>query len=269
MNSLLLKFKTSFVNLGNNCMKMIRCVTAIALLAVVLWDTADVSPNPSSPTHAGVLLVTAFAPTSVSSTHSSNRRHVRVIDNSFLPTKPSTIVSSPKGATTTRLESAKVLPYLYNGLAGALLYKLRAVTQTTDKIVLWALAVLSLFSFGQSDNAKLKSAKLACKKTMAISADTGKEEPSSEAMAWQSAVRYKILFQVLGMLRTILAKDSNGLLRGAGFVLGGNLLFLLSGGESRFYHDSNGVCKPRKLPERKVTFLLMSVVTLAAIYRRS
>ena len=247
---------------------MIRSIRAKVLSTIVLWGTISDVTNLYVDTYPCVLGVQAFAPINVSSSRSSKHRHFPTIENSCLSITPSAIVSIPKGTTTTCLESAKVLPYLYSGLAGTLLYKVRSATRTPDKFVLAALAALSLFGFRLSDNAKLKSAKLACKKTMAISADTGKEQPSDEAMAWRSAVRYKILFQVLGILRTVLAIDSNGVLRGAGFVLAGNLLFLASGGESRFYHNRNGVHEPRNLPERKVTFLLMCTVTFAAIYRR-
>lgn len=107
------------------------------------------------------------------------------------------------------------------------------------------MAVLSFSDFRTSDNVRLKSAKRACKKTMAISSETGKEEPSEEAQKWRSAVRTKILFQVLGMLRTVLSTESKGLFRGASFVLMGNALFLAGGGESRYYHDADGVCKPQ------------------------
>jgi hypothetical protein len=144
--------------------------------------------------------------------------------------------------------------------------KARAATCATDKIVLLAFSALSFLNLSQSDNARLKSAKLACKKTLVISMDTGKDEASKEALAFRRAVRLKIVGQVVGLVRMVLARESRGLMRGAAFLLGSSFLFLANGGEGSVHHDAQGNWKPleeqvaeKKLNATAVLFVLAAL----------
>jgi len=248
-------------------------IEAKILWTIMYWVLAGVFV-PFSSMRTGVVVVEAFAATSSPSFCVTNHcrlpttnygsavvasRHTRIPSRS-----KKTVFPSP---TTTSLESAKVLPFVYTGFSGALLVKARAATCATDKIVLLAASALSFLNLSQSDNARLKSAKLACKKTLAISMDTGKEEASKEALSFRSAVRLKIVGQVVGLVRMVLARESRGLMRGAAFLLGSSFLFLANGGEGKFHHDSEGNWKPleEQLSEQKLnaTAVLFVLAALA------
>jgi hypothetical protein len=267
-------------------MMMMITKEAKILFTVVFWALAGVS-IPSSSLHAGVAVVDAFVATTAPSRCQTpnHHRHFPTIEygSASFASRQTMFSSSPtKGSspktTTTSLESAKILPLVYIGFSGGLVLKSRAATCVADKIVLLAMSVISI-TLVKSDSARLKSAKLACKKTtMAISADTtdtagtGKEEkqPSKEALAWRKAVRFKILGQLVGLLRMALAKESKGILRGAAFVLGSSVQFLVSGGRGSVHHDADGSWKP--LPEetammRLNTTAFLFVATVVAAFR--
>jgi hypothetical protein len=178
-----------------------------------------------------------------------------------------------KGTSPTSLESAKILPFLYTGFSGALLYKAKTVVLDADKIVLVAMAALSFVEFSRSDNVYLASAKAACKKTIAISAETGKKEPSGNALKWRRAVRLRILGRVVGLSRMALARDSPGLWKGAALVLVGSLSFLVNGGGGDAFHDENG--EPNPLPKEdalkklNTTFVLFVALVAAGVQART
>lgn len=154
----------------------------------------------------------------------------------------------------TSLASAKILPFVYTGFSAGLLYKAANLsTQPAEKITLVTVALLALLNFGPSDNAKLASAKRACKQTKPASA--GKEKQTRQAaLTWRKAVRVKILGQIAGLTRILLAKEAVGVMRGAALVMGAVMMYLISGG-GRANHDSDGNWKP--LPEKSVTTILM------------
>lgn len=163
----------------------------------------------------------------------------------------------PRGGpspSTTSLASATILPFVYTGFSMGLLYKAANVsTQPAEKIIVVAAALLALLNFGPSDNAKLTSAKRACKQTKPASA--GKEKQTRQAaLTWRKAVRVKILGQIAGLTRILLAKEAVGVMRGAALVMGAVMMYLISGG-GRANHDSDGNWKP--LPEKSVTTILM------------
>lgn len=234
------------------------------LSIAVFWALAGVSA-PSVFLNAGVAVVEAFAgvhPPPVRRPTTFKHRIVSTTEwtvrqsmfQSILPEHRSLQHAS---TTSTRLESAKILPFVYTGLSTGLFLKAGAAPVLSDRFLL-----LAFLSYGRLDNAKLKSAKLACKKTLAIDAQTGKEEASSEAQAWRKAVRLKIILRVVGMLRLASAKTSRGVMRGAAFVLASSLLFLAAGGEGEMYHDADGNWKPK--PENEES--AKKIKTLAALF---
>lgn len=239
---------------------------------MVLWALAGVAVPPST-VHEGIKVAEAFAPGTPSSRVS--KTHHRHFPASTGCGSTSLVVSWPptplrtKGTSPTSLESAKILPFLYTGFSGALLYKAKTVVSDADKIVLVAMAALSFFEFGRSDNVCLGSAKAACKKTMAISAETRKEVPSGNALQWRRAVRLRILGRVVGLSRMALARGSPGLWKGAALVLVGSLFFLVNGGGGDAFHDDDG--EPNPLPKEdaakklNATFVLFVAMVAAGV----
>lgn len=257
---------------------MTPTTTTARILSIVMFGAISGVFVPYSSAHAysGIAVVEAFAVTTLFH-HASNRRQSAyaaatptittipwLSQQHQQPPKNTLSLQQPPSKTTTRLQSAKILPFVYTGFSGALLYKAKAVTSTNvaDQIVLVAMALLSLINLGPSDNARLKSAKIACKKT---------EEPSEEALAWRKAVRLKIVSQVVGLLRMVLATESSGFLKGATFVIGGPLLFLINGGGGKNNHDAEGTSTPlpeeasaKKLNTAVVLFVVIGVAALKA-----
>ena len=235
---------------------MIASSSTKILSIAVLWALAGISV-PSFSLHTGVAVVEAF--TGINHHPTAVRRQRTTEKHGIFPTatfQPKMTPSLSHTSTSTSLESAKILPFLYTGISAALLVKARAAACTADRILL-----LAFLSYGRLDNAKLKSAKRACEKTMAICAETGKEEPSREAGAWRKAVRLKIFFRLVGMLRLATADQPRGLMRGTAFVLASSMLFVAAGGEGELHHDADGNLKPlsKEASEKKSK-------TLAALF---
>mmetsp|Transcript_21854 Transcript_21854/g.51833 ORF Transcript_21854/g.51833 Transcript_21854/m.51833 type:complete len:281 (+) Transcript_21854:120-962(+) len=156
--------------------------------------------------------------------------------------------------TSTSLASAKVLPFVYTGASGALLYKAaKLATHPAEAMVLAAVAALSLFNLGPGDNARLASAKRAYKKTQPASAGPEKQARQA-ALTWRKAVRIKIVGQVIGLARMLLAKEPRGVMKGAAWVMGATMAFLMTGGGSS-RHDDDGNWKP--IPESALTGILV------------
>ncbi|VEU33677.1 unnamed protein product [Pseudo-nitzschia multistriata] len=236
----------------------------IRILSAVLWAFLCVVSIPSSEVR-NTAAVTAFAP-SLSRHHQKLKvpvdLHVGQLRTLSLPKIPSVrvVAQSPASARTTctSLPSAKVLPFVYTGFSGALLYKAtRLSTDCSETIVLVAVSALSFLNLGPSDNARLASAKRAYKKTEPASA--GKEKQARQAaLTWKKAVRIKIIGQVIGLGRMVLAKECRGVMKGAAWVMGATLAFLMAGGGSA-RHDDMGNLKP--IPEKA----LMGIMTIDAI----
>jgi len=151
------------------------------------------------------------------------------------------------------LASAKILPFAYAGFSGALLYKATKATTQAESIVLLAVSALSFLNFSASDNAKLKSAKLAYQsKTKPASA--GKEKQLRQAaLTWRKAVRVKIIGQFLGLARMVIAKESVGVMRGAAILMASSMMYFITGA-GRSNHDHDGNWKP--LSDKTVTRVL-------------
>jgi len=183
---------------------------------------------------------------------------------------PSSSPSLSYTSSTTKLESAKILPIAYAGASGALLYKaaIRATTASTSTtsrllrlvglssecIVLLAVSLLSLVNFSISDNARLKSAKIAYQQKT-NPASSGKEKQFRQAaITWRKAVRIKIIGQFIGLIRMILARSAVGIMRGGAIIMAAQLLYFFAGG-GRSNHDNNGNWKP--LSEKAVISVLL------------
>jgi len=191
--------------------------------------------------------ITAFAPNLLR--HKSNPL-VDAPAKRFLHTPPSTIsipfstsVKPSPSTTSTSLASANLLPFIYTGFSGTLLYRATSfATNPSEKIVLVAVALLSFLNFGPSDNAKLASAKRAYKQTNPSSA--GKEKRARQAaLTWRKAVRIKIVGQVAGLVKMATAREPSGVMRGAALLMGGIMMYIISGG-GRAYHDNDGNWTP-------------------------
>jgi len=240
------------------------------ILSAVFFALAGVSIPPSCSSRGGglpVVLVEAFAPATTPSRHQRSNSHyhhhgqIRPI-----PIGPKILSAFSKEqqqklslftSTSTSLGSAKVLPFLYTGFSGALLYKAVALgtRPRMDSIVLLAFSALTFFNLGPSDNAKLGSGKLACKQTAATEEDDQHQQLLREkAATWRKSVRIKIIVQIVGLFRMVLAKQTEGLMRGAAMILGASILYISSGGgEAR--HDDDGNWKP--MPEKAITGVLV------------
>jgi len=216
------------------------------ILSAVFFALAGVSIPPSCSSRGGglpVVLVEAFAPATTPSRHQRSNSHyhhhgqIRPI-----PIGPKILSAFSKEqqqklslftSTSTSLGSAKVLPFLYTGFSGALLYKAVALgtRPRMDSIVLLAFSALTFFNLGPSDNAKLGSGKLACKQTAATEEDDQHQQLLREkAATWRKSVRIKIIVQIVGLFRMVLAKQTEGLMRGAAMILGASILYISSGG---------------------------------------
>ena len=141
------------------------------------------------------------------------------------------------------------------------------VTTTTQPeaasiIVLLAVAALSFFNFSASDNAKLKSAKIAYKTTKPASAGKAKHQRQA-ALTWRKAVRIKILGQILGLGRMVVAKESKGVMNGAALITASSLLYFLTGA-GRSHHDPDGQWHPLPVPAVTGVFLINIILFGAA-----
>lgn len=235
---------------------MMMTTTTNRFLPVVLGAFSAVSVLSAS-LHIDV--TAAFAPAlSLTSRHRSTSSVgypslLRIPPSQISFQRPSPhVLSSP--TTSTSLKSAKVLPFVYTGFSGALLYKAaKLATDPAERIVLVAVSALSLLNFGPSDNGRLASAKRAYKLTGPASA--GKEKQARQAaLTWRKAVRIKIVGQIAGLARMASAKEPSGVMRGAALLMGSVMMYLLSGG-GRANHDSDGKWKP--LPEKTVLGILI------------
>ena len=159
----------------------------------------------------------------------------------------------------TVVKSSKVLPIAYTSASAALLYKgIKTVTRP-EQAVLLATSALSLINFGPCDNAKLASAKRACKNTAPSSAGKAKQERQA-ALTWRSVVRIKIIGQVIGLTWMALSRTTIGTMRSAALVMGANLAFYLCGA-GRSWHDENGKWKPNPDATRTTVVIFCTVVS--------
>jgi len=221
-------------NQSISVLKILRMKTMTRILSVVVWTFLGVASILSSSVQ-NIDGVVAFAPT-ISHHHKTKFP----VDSS------------------TSLASAKVLPFVYTGFSGALLYKAtKLATDPAETIVLASVSALSLLNLGPSDNARLASAKRAYKKTDPASAGKAKQTRQA-ALTWRKAVRIKIVGQVIGLTRMVLAKEPKGVMKGAAWVMGATMTFLMTGGGSA-RHDDDGNWKP--IPEKS----LGGVLTIDAI----
>ena len=227
-----------------------------------------------------VSIAFAFAPTTAipsqhsyySSTGNGNaviRLHQRIPSSLPVSSPPITLHHV---STTTSLASAKILPFAYAGFSGALFYKAQAMMKGTTAstqseaassiLVLLAVAALSILNFSTSDNAKLKSAKIAYKTTKPASAGKAKHQRQA-ALTWRKAVRIKILGQILGLGRMVVAKESKGVMNGAALITASSLLFFLTGA-GRSHHDPDGQWHPLPVPAVTGVFLINIILFGAA-----
>ena len=173
----------------------------------------------------------------------------------------STTTSTAKATTTTtQLASAKILPIAYTGASGILLYKaiILKTAASSSRLVLIAISLLSLFNFSTSDNARIKSAKIAYNEKTYPSSSGKEKQRRQAAITYRFAVRVKITGQFLGLIRMILSKSTVGFMRGGAIIMSSQLLYFFVGGGSS-NHDNEGNWKP--LSDKAV----MSVLCIDAI----
>lgn len=159
----------------------------------------------------------------------------------------------------TVVKSSKVLPIAYTSASAALLYKGIKAVNRPEQAVLLATSALSLINFGPCDNAKLASAKRACKNTAPSSSGKAKQERQA-ALTWRSVVRIKIIGQVIGLTWMALSRTTVGVMRSAALVMGANLAFYLCGA-GRSWHDENGKWKPNPDATRTTIVIFCTVVS--------
>eukprot|EP00536_Pseudo-nitzschia_multiseries_P014523 jgi/Psemu1/311098/fgenesh1_kg.719_\ len=223
---------------------------------IVAWAFLGAISGPSASSFQTIGGAEAFAP-------SYSHRHNEWATTHNVPIKQpvvpvvsffDTTATSRGLPTSTSLASAKVLPFAYTGFSGALLYKaVKCATDPAETMVLAAVSALSFFNLAPSDNARLASAKRAYKKTDPASA--GKEKQVRQAaLTWRKAVRIKIVGQVIGLTRMLLAKEPRGVMKGAAWVMGATMTFVVIGGGSA-RHDDDGNWKP--MPEKSVSGILL------------
>ena len=242
-----------------------RTRTTHLIIVVVFIVCTFASHDVSIASSSSSMGVMAFAPT----THgnaviSIHRRIPSLITSSQITTHPST--------TTTSLASAKILPVAYAGFSGALLYKAQAMMKGTTAtpspeaassiLVLLAVAALSIVNFSASDNAKLKSAKIAYHTTTPASAGKAKQQRQA-ALTWRKAVRIKILGQLVGLGRMVVAHEARGVMMGASLITAASLLYFLTGA-GRSHHDPDGQWHPLPAPAVTGVFLVNVILFGAA-----
>jgi hypothetical protein len=172
--------------------------------------------------------------------------------------------------TTTQLASAKILPIAYTGASGILLYKailLKSAT-TSSRLVLIGMSLLSLFNFSISDNARIKSAKIAYNEKTYPSSSGKEKQYRQAAITYRFAVRVKIIGQFLGLIRMIFSKSTVGIMRGGAIIMSSQLLYFFVGGGSS-NHDQEGNFKP--LSDKAVMSVLCidSILVTAALIAAS
>jgi hypothetical protein len=169
---------------------------------------------------------------------------------------------SSSSTTTTQLASGKILPIAYTGASGMLLYKAILLTSTTvntsSRLVLIAMSLLSLFNFSTSDNIRLKSSKIAYQEKTHPSSSGKEKQYRQAAITYRFAIRVKIIGQFLGLIRMIFSKSTVGIMRGGAIIISSQLLYFFVGGGSS-NHDNEGNWKP--LSDKAV----MSVLCIDAI----
>lgn len=161
------------------------------------------------------------------------------------------------------VESAKVLPFAYSGASAALLYRATKAVSKTDKAVLVATAVLSLFNLGPTDNARLSSAKRAMKRYPSC---TPISAARTNALKWRMLVRIKLVGQLIGLV--YMAVSKSGIMQGAAIVMATNVIFFL-GGAGNANHDSDGAAAPMPASKSAGLLTLDTVLTVAALIAAS
>lgn len=254
---------------------MIKNVSTMCLSAILLWTAlVFLTTAPSSRVMALApqtlyarrhqqqqqLRFTTSTSTSKSTTRipSSNYYNNRRSRNEY---SSSTTTSTAKATTTTtQLASAKILPIAYTGASGILLYKaiILKTAASSSRLVLIAISLLSLFNFSTSDNARIKSAKIAYNEKTYPSSSGKEKQRRQAAITYRFAVRVKIIGQFLGLIRMILSKSTVGFMRGGAIIMSSQLLYFFVGGGSS-NHDNEGNWKP--LSDKAV----MSVLCIDAI----
>jgi len=217
-------------------------------------------------------VMTSFSPSSQAvvhhyhySDHQNQYQHQHPSFTRIISPSPSLL--SHTSSTTTKLESAKILPIAYAGASGALLSKaviIKATTTSTPSecLVLLAVSLLSLINFSISDDARLQSAQIAYhQKTNPAS--SGKEKQVRQAaITFRKAVRIKIIGQFVGLVRMILARSAVGVMRGGAIIMVAQLLYFFAGG-GRSNHDNDGNWKPLR-EQAVISVLLMNVILVGA-----
>jgi len=160
------------------------------------------------------------------------------------------------------VHSAKVLPIAYSGASAALLYRATEAVPKINKAVLIATATLALFNLGPTDNARLASAKRACKLYPSC---TPPSQYRENALKWRSLVRVKLVGQLIGLVWMAASKTSVGVMRGAAAVMATNMIFFLGGAGASVMHDKDGVAS--SMPANKSLGLLTidTVLTVTAL----
>ena len=208
---------------------------------------------------------TSKSTTRIPSSNYSNNRRSR---NEY---SSSTTTSTAKAiTTTTQLASAKILPIAYTGASGILLYKaiILKTAASSSRLVLIAISLLSLFNFSTSDNARIKSAKIAYNEKTYPSSSGKEKQRRQAAISYRFAVRVKIIGQFLGLTRMILSKSTVGFMRGGAIIMSSQLLYFFVGGGSS-NHDNEGNWKP--LSDKAVTSVLCidAILVTAALIAAS
>ena len=252
---------------------MIRNVSTMFLSVILLWTALVFLTTAPSSRVMALAPQTLFArrhqqqqqlrfttSTSKSTTRipSSNYYNNRRSRNEY---SSSTTTSTAKATTTTtQLASAKILPIAYTGASGILLYKaiILKTAASSSRLVIIAISLLSLFNFSTSDNARIKSAKIAYNEKTYPSSSGKEKQRRQAAISYRFAVRVKITGQFLGLIRMILSKSTVGFMRGGAIIMSSQLLYFFVGGGSS-NHDNEGNWKP--LSDKAV----MSVLCIDAI----
>ena len=252
---------------------MIRNVSTMFLSVILLWTAlVFLTTAPSS-------RVMALAPQTLYArrhqqqqqlrfTTSTSKSTTRIPSSNYYNNRrsrneysSSTTTSTAKATTTTtQLASAKILPIAYTGASGILLYKaiILKTAASSSRLVLIAISLLSLFNFSTSDNARIKSAKIAYNEKTYPSSSGKEKQRRQAAITYRFAVRVKIIGQFLGLIRMILSKSTVGFMRGGAIIMSSQILYFFVGGGSS-NHDNEGNWKP--LSDKAV----MSVLCIDAI----
>jgi hypothetical protein len=175
-----------------------------------------------------------------------------------------TLIVPARSRMSTRhalpVASAKVLPAMYTTVGTALLVKATKAATQADGLLLATTGLLAIINLGPVDNARLASAKRACKITPPASSGAAKRKRQA-ARTWRSVVRLKLVGQLAGLAWMAVASN---VLRGAALVMVANMAFFLCGaGGAR--HNDQGLPAPMSGSASAAILLVDTALSAAAL----